>query len=123
MPPRIDVEFVAFPYEVYPYPFLLGDPPWSFSVIEDPDDYWNNLGDYFREVTIRVTRVLDGAELTITDQYTDTGVSGPLNFLSWQVEGWEYDTLYEVEIGNVALPAGPTDYVYSVFIEHDNLEG
>ena len=25
------------------------------------------------------------------------------NFLSWQVAGWEYDTLYEVEISNVAM--------------------
>ena len=118
------VDFVAFPYEVYPFPLVAGDPPWSFSVIVDPAARWNNKGDYFREVTISVTRVVDGAALTITDQYTDTIGAGIPNFLSWQVEGWEYDTLYEVEIANVLFSDGRREaYSYSVFIERDNLEG
>ena len=120
----LDVDFVAFPYEVYPFPLVQGDPPWSFSVIVDPDDYWANRGDYFREATITVTRVADDAALPITDQYTDTIGAGIPNFLSWQVEGWEYDTLYEVEIANVLLPGGRrASYSYSVFIERENLEG
>ena len=120
---RPEVDFVAFPYEIYPAPLVEGDPPWSFSVIVDPAARWNNQGDYFREVTITVTRVADGAALTITDQYTDTIGAGIPNFLSWQVEGWEYDTLYEVEIANVVLPDDTTrSYRYSVFIERDNLD-
>ena len=46
------------------------------------------------------------------------------NLLSWQVEGWEYDTLYEVEISNViACESGVTrSYSYQVFIERASIE-
>ena len=45
------------------------------------------------------------------------------NLLSWQVEGWEYDTLYEVEISNVTLQNGVTrSYSYPVFIDRANIE-
>lgn len=60
--------------------------------------------------------------LVITDRYTDP-VGGVLNVLSWQVEGWEYDMLYEVEIRNVTLQSGETrSYSYSVFIDRANIE-
>ena len=124
LPLRTEADFLAFPYEVYPFPLLQGDPPWSFSVIVDPDDFWANQGDYFREATITVTRVKDQTVLPITDRYTDSLGYGVPNFLSWQVEGWEYDTLYEVEIANVLLPGGRREsYSYPVFIERENLEG
>ena len=117
------VDYVAFPYEVYPYHLVAGDPPWSFSVIVDPNDYWANQGDYFREATISVTRAKDETTLPITDRYTDALGYGIPNFLSWRVEGWEYDTLYQVEIANVILSGGLREsYSYSVFIERQNLE-
>ena len=121
---RPEVEFVAFPYEVYPFHLVEGDPPWSISVIEDPDNwYWGNRYDYFREATITVTRVVDGAELSITDRYTDTRGVGVPNVLSWRVDGWEHDTLYEVAIRGVTMQDGSTrEYVYSVFIDRQNLE-
>ena len=125
-----EVDYVAFPYETYPYHLVAGDPPWSFSVIEDSDNYWwSNQSDYFREATITVTRVKDETTLPITDRYTDSlgfGIPKSIStsFVSWQVEGWEYDTLYEVEIDNVILPGGRREsYSYSVFIERENLEG
>ena len=119
----ITVDFVAFPYEVYPFHLVEGDPPWSFSVIEYPAAAWKNIFDYFQDTTITVTRVVDETELSITDRYADALGGGLSNVLSWQVAGWAYDTLYEVEISGVALQDGTTrDYVYSVFIERDNLE-
>ena len=121
--PRIEVDYVAFPYETYPFHLVEGDPPWSFSVIEDPDTFWNNRSDYFRGATITVTRVEDGTELLITDRYTDTQGMGVPNLLSWQVQNWQYDTLYEVEIENVLFSDGrSSDYSYAVFIERDSLE-
>ena len=119
-----EVDFVAFPYETYPYHLVEGDPPWSISVIEDPDNwYWGNRYDYFQEAAITVTRVKDETALPISDRYTDSWGFALPNILSWQVEGWEYDTLYEVEISNVSLQSGlKTSYSYSVFIERDNLE-
>ena len=123
LPLRTEADFLACPYEVYPFPLLQGDPPWSFSVIVDPDDLWANQGDYFREAIITVTRAKDETALPITDRYTDSIGYGIPNFLSWQVEGWEYDTLYEVEIANVIFSDGLGDsYSYSVFIERQNLE-
>ncbi len=119
-----EVDFVAFPYQVYPFHLVEGDPPWSFSVIEDPDNwYWGNRYDYFREATITVTRVEDGTELPITNRYAATLGGGLPNILSWRVQDWQYDTLYEVEIENVIFSDGlRTNYAYSVFIERDNLE-
>lgn len=119
-PPLIEVDFVAFPYEVYPAPLLKGDPPWSFSVIRDTEDFWGNQRDYFLNAEITVTRAADGEQLSIADRYSDSFASGIPNFLSWQVEGWDYDTLYEVEITGVT--GQPQDYSYHVFIEQDGLE-
>ena len=121
--PEVAVDYVAFPYERYPFPLVGEGSPWSFSVIVDPDDYWANQGDFFQEATITVTRVGDGVSLPISERYTDSIGYGIPNFLSWQVEGWEYDTLYEVEIANVLLPGGRREsYPYSVFIERGTLE-
>ena len=121
--PRIAVDFVAFPFEVYPFNLVLGGPPWSFSVIEDKENLSNNRHDYFREATITVIRTEDEAELAITGRYTDSTGRGLPNFLSWQVEGWDSDTLYEVEIGNVAMQSGEMrSFSYPVLIERENLE-
>ena len=118
----IEVDFVAFPYEIYPFHLVEGDPPWSFSAIADKASFWNNRGDYFKDATVTVTRVSDDESLPISDRYTDTSAYGIPNFLSWQVDGWEYDTLYEVEIDNVVLQDGESRrYVYAVFIEREAL--
>ena len=122
--PQIEVEYVAFPYEIYPFPLVEGDPPWSFSVIEDKSNLWGNQHPYFDHAIVTVARVYDGIRLTVNDLYTDTRGSGVPNVLSWQVEGWDYDTLYEVEISNVAMQSGDMrSFSYQVFIERDELEG
>lgn len=119
---EIEVDFVAFPYEVYPFHLVDGDPPWSLSVIADKASFWNNRGDYFKDAVITVTRIADDESLSISDRYTDAKAYGLPNFLSWQVDGWEYDTLYEVEIDNVVLRDGVRRrYVYAVFIERESL--
>ncbi len=121
--PQITIDYVAFPYETYPFPFLSGDPPWSFSVIEDKRSPWGNQYPYFEKARISVVRAADAASLVITERYTDTEAFGVPNFLSWQVEGWEYDTLYEVEIRNVSMQSGETrSYSYPVFIDRANIE-
>ena len=120
---RIDVDYVAFPYETYPFHLVENNPPWSFSVVEDKSRLWGNAHPYFDTTTVSVTHVSDGARLIISNRYTDTTGAGVPNFLSWQVEDWDYDTLYEVEISNVAMQSGETrSFSYPVFIERDNLE-
>lgn len=120
--PLVEVEYVAFPYQTCPPRVMKGDPPWSFSVIENKNSRWRNTYEYFEHATIRVTRVSDGAELGINNRYTTNEGAGVGNFLSWKVEYWDYDTLYEVEIANVAMQSGDRrDYVYEVFIERNNL--
>ena len=92
-------------------------------MIEDKRDIWANQHPYFETTRISVVRTFDVASLVITDRYTDTQAFGVPNLLSWQVEGWEYGTLYEVEISNVALQSGETrSYSYPVFIERANIE-
>ncbi len=121
--PRIAVDFVAFPFEVYPFNLVGDGSPWSFSVIEDKKNLQNNQHDYFRQATITVLRTEDETALAITDRYTDTRGVGLPNVLSWQVAGWDYDTLYEVEIRGVAMQSGETrSFSYPVFIERASLD-
>lgn len=121
--PHITVDYVAFPYETYPFHLVGEGTPWSFSVIEDKRSIWGNRGAYFETATISVVRAADGESLVITDRYTDSDGFGVPNLLSWQVEGWEYDTLYEVEIRNVTLQNGVRrSYSYPVFIDRANIE-
>ena len=116
--PFVTVDYVAFPYETYPAALMEDDPPWSFSVIEDKRDIWANQYPYFENAGIRVVRPSDGASLVITDRYTDTEASGVPNLLSWQVEGWEYDTPYHVTIRNVGMQTRQLrSYSYRVYIE------
>ena len=121
--PQIKVNFIAFPYKTYPF-YLLhpGDPPWSFSVVIDKRDLWGNQGDFFKNASITVTRVSDGTQLAISNRYTDSLGYGFPNLLSWNVEDWEFDTLYEVEIKNVTLKDRTTqNYSYPVFVQKQNL--
>lgn len=121
--PRVEVDYIAFPYEAYPFNLLRGDPPWSFSVIEDKNTPWGNFHPYFESAAVSVTRVADGTSLPVSELYTDTEGYGLPNLLSWQVAGWEFDTLYEVEISNVSMQSGETQsYSYPVFIDRANIE-
>ena len=121
--PQINVDFVAFPYETYPYNLLNEDPPWSFSVIIDKRNLSNNQGDFFKNARVTVTDVSDEVTLPISNQYTDTHGFGLPNFLSWKVEAWEHNTLYKVDIKNVKLKSGTTrNYSYLVFIKQQSLD-
>ena len=121
--PQVEVDYVACPYETYPFHLVAGDPPWSFSVVEDKRNIWGNQHPYFENAAVRVTRGADGTSLPVSGLYTDTEAFGVPNLLSWQVEGWEYDTLYQVEISNVSMQSGETrSYSYPVFIDRANIE-
>ena len=121
--PRIAVDYVAYPYETYPSNLVGRYTPWSFSVVEDKNNLRGNEHPYFDNATITVRRVSDGAGLIIRDRYSDTIGYGVPNVLSWQVEGWEHDTLYEVEISHVAMRSRATQsYSYPVLVDRANIE-
>lgn len=121
--PQVAVDYVAFPFEVYPFNLIGAGTPWSFSLIENKSNLRGNQYPYFENASISVVRISDETSLVITDRYTDVRRSGVPNLLSWQVEGWEHDTLYEVEISNVALRRGATQsYSYPVFIDRARIE-
>ena len=116
--PLITVDYVAFPYRTYPAVFMEDDPPWSFSVIEDKTKRGNNRHPYFQLATVTVTRIADGARLPVSNIYMDTDWNGVPNFLSWQVDGWEYDTPYQVTIRNVAMQSRKLQsFSYRVYID------
>ena len=103
-PRRPTIEYVAFPYETYPFHLVVRKKrPWSFSVIEDKREPVGQPISVLRErAHSRGPRVADEVPVSpVSGLYADTEAFGVPNLLSWQVEGWEYDTLYEVEISNV----------------------
>ena len=113
--PHITIDYVAFPYQTYPFNLVGEGTPWSFSLIQDKRNIWGNQYPYFENASISVVRIFDETSLVITDRYTDTLGYGVPNLLSWQVGGWEYDTLYEVQISNVAMRSGAAQsYSYPV---------
>ena len=120
---QINADFVAFPYGTYPSYLVMRNPPWSFTVFLDTD-LVNNQGDFFRNASVTVKQASDGEELSVSNIYTrDSTGHGLSNFMSWQVEGWDYDTLYEVDIKNVILKDGSTrDYSYSTFIKKEHID-
>ena len=106
--PQVEVDYVAFPYDTYPATLMFSNPSWSFELVR-----YGGL----KSATISVTRVSDGTNLTVSDLYT----SGEY-FLSWTVEDWEFDTLYQVEINNVAMQSGGTrSFSYEVYIDRAGL--
>lgn len=118
--PPIAVDFVAYPFEFYPFNLVAFDPPWSFHVVEDTDDPQGNRGDYFSRASITVRRMSDDVALRVTDIASDP--PGVANFLSWRVEGWAFDTPYEVAIRGVTMQDGSTrDYRYFVVVERETL--
>lgn len=120
--PLVEVDYIAFPYETYPFMLMDDDPPWSFSVVEDKISFWGNQHPYFDSATVSVTRVSDRTSLTVGNLYTDTRAFGVPNFLSWEVYGWKFDTLYRVEINNVAMQSGGTrSFSYQVYIDRAGL--
>ena len=120
---RPEVDFVAFPYEVYPFHLVEGDPPWSLSVMRTRIIFGTTA------TTISGMQLLLSPTLwTVPSCPSLIAIPTPEawgfpNVLSWRVQDWQYDTLYEVEIENVIFSDGlRTNYAYSVFIERDNLE-
>jgi hypothetical protein len=125
--PQIDVDYVAFPYQIYPYIFFSDiskgkRTPWSFTVIENKNGSWGNRSEYFSNAVISVTNTNTSESLAITNVYTDSNGFGVPNIITWTAQNWEYDTWYSVEISNVAMQDGSVqDYVYDVYIDYSGL--
>jgi len=135
MTPYVGVDFVAFPYEEYPYLFFsdktLGKPtPWSFSIVEDKTQKWGNQYDYFSNASVNVVEretkkrlnvrtIENQTRSTISELYNDSNGYGLPNIITWQVDDWVYDTWYTVTISNVKMQSGESkDYSYDVYIDY-----
>lgn len=118
-----DLEFVAMPYRNYPYILVSGQPkptPWSLSMV--PGGTMSSAFDYFANATITVKETDTGKQLNISNRHTDNKGFGLANFLSWMVNGWDYDVNYTVTIRNIRMPNGSTRTVeYPVMLDRYNL--
>lgn len=116
-------EFVAYPYENYPYVLAENTSPptpWSLSIVPAGND--NTAFDYFSSAVVTVKEKATGKSLTVRNQYSDNQGFGLRNFLSWLVDDYEYDTEYMVEVSNIQMPGGATDTVeYFVYLEYFNI--
>ncbi len=121
--PPEDLEFVALPYRHYPWVLVSqGEKPtpWSLSLL--PPAGAPGAFDYFGSARVAVTDNASGNPLTVRSVHRDTKGYGLANFLSWMVDGWEYDRDYTVEISGIRLPGGETRTLrYPVLVDRYHL--
>jgi hypothetical protein len=114
-----DLDYVAFPYKNYPYIMVEKGSyptPWSISIVPSTG---SDRYAHFASATVRVKEAATGKSLTVRSVYTDMNGYGLRNFLSWMVDGWQYDTQYVVTISNVQMPGGSvTTIEYPVEIDY-----
>jgi hypothetical protein len=127
MPPAYslpdELEFVAMPYRAYPWVLVskgANPTPWSLSMV--PMSGSAGHFDYFGDASVSVTDDESGAKLAVHSLHSDTKGFGLANFLSWMVDGWDYDRQYTVRISNIRLPGGNTrDLEYPVLVDRYHL--
>ena len=106
LPVPPDLEYVAMPYQYYPYPFVSKDPPtpWGLSMV--PPSGVDSAFDYFSGAQVEVVEKDTGNSLPLQNLHRDNIRFGLANFLSWDVDGWDYDVEYLVKVTGIKLPAG-----------------
>ena len=78
--------------------------------------------DYFRSASVVVKETASNAALSVTSLHHDTKGYGLRNFLSWIVNGWDYDTDYTVTISNIQMPDSSVKEIeYQVRIDYQAL--
>jgi hypothetical protein len=119
LPASPDLEYVAMPYRYYPYVLMSrGDKPtpWSLSMV--PPGGGSGSFDYFSNARVEVIDIETGASLPVRDRHTDAKGSGLANFLSWMVDGWDYDSRYTVRISDIRMPGGEVRNIeYAVVVD------
>jgi len=122
-PVPADLEYVAMPFESYPYVLVsrgAKPTPWSISMV--PPTGMSGNFNYFQNATVKVTEIDSGISLPVQNLHKDNKGFGLANFLSWMVEGWKYDTPYKVKISGISMPGGGSrDIEYPVVIDLYNL--
>ncbi len=77
---------------------------------------------YFADAQVSVTDKLTGTALTVHSRHTSSQGFGLANFLSWMVDGWDYDREYTVRVSNISLPGGGRrDLEYPVIVDRYHL--
>ena len=64
--------------------------------------------DFFASAQVTVIETDTGRNMPVNNVHRDTQRFGLANFLSWMVEGWEYDVPYTVTIRNIRMMGGGT---------------
>lgn len=117
------VQYIAFPHNSYPWVLVSkgeNPTPWSLSMV--PPDGMSSSFNYFSEASVSVKNTDSGESLSVDSLHSDSKGFGLANFLSWQVDSWEYDTKYKVTIRDINLPGGGSRQVsYSVLVDRFNL--
>ncbi len=118
-----DLEFVAMPYRYYPWVLVsrgANPTPWSLSMV--PPAGGDSAFDYFGGARVSVVDAESGAGLTVHSVHTDTRRFGLANFISWMVDGWDYDREYTVKVSGIRLPGGGTrELEYPVLVDRYHL--
>lgn len=118
-----DLEFVAVPYRSYPWLLVskgANPTPWSLSMV--PPAGMDSAFDYFGDATVSVSDTESGEGLRVRSVHRDSKRIGLANFISWMVDGWDYDREYTVKVSGIRQPGGGTrDLQYAVLIDRYHL--
>jgi hypothetical protein len=118
-----DLEYVALPYRYYPYILVSQEPdptPWSLSMV--PRGIVVGSVDYFANAEVEVIEKDSGKSLPIRNLHVGSEALAPSNFISWMVDGWQYDVEYTVKVSKINVPGGGIkDIEYPVVVDRYNL--
>ena len=115
------LSFIAYPCGYYPPDLVDLSWYWSFSVLADPLNKYDNDEVDFSQATITVTGA--GGQMTVTNQGYDTTTYGLPNILKWMVPDAQQEETYHVVIGNVIVDGTAKTYEYDVTITTANSGG
>ncbi|MEM9254730.1 MAG: hypothetical protein AAGA91_04740 [Pseudomonadota bacterium] len=117
-----ELEYIAVPYQTYPYVLVSKGSrptPWSLTMVPASGSGSYN---HFSNASVSVVETSSGNSLSVHSQYYDNRGYGMRNFLSWMVDGWEYDTEYTVTVESVNTPTNPSRTIeYRVEIDREEL--
>lgn len=110
------LDFVAYPYKIYPQKLFKNDWFLSFSVIVNRSNLWENAKNNINYSNAKIeVRNSNGKKLRVFDISSNYQGYGVPNLIQWRVDGLKSEEVYWVTIKNVSVYG--TNRTYNYYFE------